>query len=128
MIGESLAGKLRDRMDTEIVFVGSGILDEAIGQRPTTPGEPRRVASSTAHPGHMESMVEDMLRATHISLRPQIVQDHPALIRRNPRCNMRVCGLEVQHDPCEDPDERVAGYPGEHTPISTTVERRMQAA
>jgi 2',3'-cyclic-nucleotide 2'-phosphodiesterase (5'-nucleotidase family) len=178
-LGNFLADVLRDRMGTEVAFVVTGMLDEAIREGPITLGDLCRATSSTANPGRTELTGQEILHALNYSLRPEVAQDRPAPMRGNPQGILQVSGLEVHYDPYGDPDKQVVRvlvgsdpldlervysvastdwelghlteythldpgsvtydvptilreameeYLAEHTPISTTVEGRMQAA
>jgi 5'-nucleotidase len=177
-LGNFLADVLRERMQTELAFVVTGMLDEAIREGPITFGDLCRAASSTANPGRTELTGQEILDVLNYSLRPEVAQDRPDPMRGNPQGILQVSGLQVQHDPYGDPNEQVVAvlvenepldlarvysvastdwelghlteythldpgqvtydvptilreameeYLAEHSPISTTVEGRMQA-
>jgi 5'-nucleotidase len=106
-LGNFLADVLRDRMGTDLAFVVTGMLDEAIKEGPITLGDLCRATSSTANPGRTELTGQEILHALNYSLRPDVAQDRPAPMRGNPQGILQVSGLQVQYDPYGDPDEQV---------------------
>jgi len=108
-LGNFLADALRHRMGTELAFVVTGMLDEAIREGPITFGDLCRATSSTANPGRTELTGQEILLALNYSLRPEVAQDRPAPMRGNPQGILQVSGLKIQHDPYGDPDEQVVG-------------------
>lgn len=106
-MGNFLADALRDRMKTEIAFVVTGMLDEAIREGVVTFGDLCRASSSTANPGRAELTGQQIWEALNYGLRPEVTQERPPSLRGNPQGIPQVSGLEVTYDPYTDPDEQV---------------------
>ncbi len=102
-LGNFLADVLRDRMQTEIAFVVTGMLDEAIREGIVTFGDLCRASSSTANPGRAELGGQEILEALHYGLRPEVMQERPSSLRGNPQGILQVSGLKVTYDPYADP-------------------------
>lgn len=106
-LGNLLADVLRHRMKTEIAFVVTGMLDEAIREGIVTFGDLCRASSSTANPARAELTGGEMLETLNYGLRPEVMQDRPAPLRGNPQGILQVSGLTVTYDPYTDPHEQV---------------------
>jgi 5'-nucleotidase len=106
-LGNFLADVLRDTMKTEIAFVVTGMLDEAIRAGMVTFGDLCRASSSTANPGRAELSGREIWEALSYGLRPEVAQERPAPLRGNPQGILHVSGLKVIYDPYTDPDEQV---------------------
>jgi 2',3'-cyclic-nucleotide 2'-phosphodiesterase (5'-nucleotidase family) len=94
-------------MGTEVAFVVTGMLDEAIREGAITFGDLCRASSSTANPGRAELTGRQLLRTLNYGLRPEIMQDRPGPLRGNPQGILQVSGLKVSYDPFGDPEEQV---------------------
>jgi 2',3'-cyclic-nucleotide 2'-phosphodiesterase (5'-nucleotidase family) len=106
-LGNFLADVLRDRMETEIAFIVTGMLDEAIGVGMVTFGDLCRASSSTANPGRAELSGKEIWDTLNYGLRPEVTQERPAPLRGNPQGILQVSGLTVTYDPYADPNEQV---------------------
>ncbi|HEM61490.1 MAG TPA: bifunctional metallophosphatase/5'-nucleotidase [Chloroflexi bacterium] len=106
-MGNLLADVLRERMDAEIAFVATGMLDEAIREGPITFGDLCRATSSTANPARAELRGQGILDALNYGLRPEVSQERPAPLRGNPQGILQVSGLRVTYDPYGDPEQQV---------------------
>jgi 2',3'-cyclic-nucleotide 2'-phosphodiesterase (5'-nucleotidase family) len=106
-LGNFLADVLRQRMGTEVAFVVTGMLDEAIREGAITFGDLCRASSSTANPGRAELTGQQLFRTLNYGLRPEITQDRPGPLRGNPQGILQVSGLKVSYDPFRDPEEQV---------------------
>ncbi len=106
-LGNFLADVLRDRMETEVAFVVTGMLDEAIRAGMVTFGDLCRASSSTANPGRAELTGKEIWEALNYGLRPEVTQERPAPLRGNPQGILQVSGLNVRYDPYADPNEQV---------------------
>ena len=106
-LGNLLADALKERMGTEIAFVASGMLDEAIREGPVTFGDLCRATSSTANPGRTQISGRDLLRTLNYGLRPAVTQERPGPLRGNPQGILQVSGLRIAYDPYGDPEEQV---------------------
>jgi 5'-nucleotidase len=106
-LGNFLADVLRDRMETEIAFVVTGMLDEAIPAGAVTFGDLCRASSSTANPGRAELSGQEIWETLNYGLRPEVTQERPPPLRGNPQGILQVSGLEITYDPYTDPDEQV---------------------
>jgi 2',3'-cyclic-nucleotide 2'-phosphodiesterase (5'-nucleotidase family) len=106
-LGNFLADVLRERMETDLAFVVTGALDEAIMAGMVTFGDLCRASSSTANPGRAELTGGEMLSALNYGLRPEVMQERPPPLRGNPQGVLQVSGLKVTYDPYGDPHEQV---------------------
>jgi 5'-nucleotidase len=106
-LGNFLADLLRERMGTDVAFVVTGMLDEAIREGPITFGDLCRATSSTANPGRAELTGLQILSALNHGLRPEVAQDRPSPMRGNPQGILQVSGIKVTYDPYGDPEEQV---------------------
>lgn len=106
-LGNLLADTLRDRMQAEIAFVATGMLDEAIRAGTVTFGDLCRASSSTGNPGRTSLTGKEVWETLNYSLRPKVVQDRPAPLRGNPQGILQVSGLKVSYDPYSDANEQV---------------------
>jgi 5'-nucleotidase len=106
-LGNFLADVLRDRMGTEVAFVTTGMLDEAIREGAITSGDLCKASSSTANPGRAELTGQQLLNALNYGLRPETMQERPSPLRGNPQGILQVSGLKVSCDAFGDPDEPV---------------------
>jgi len=106
-LGNFLADVLRYRMDTEIAFVVTGMLDEAIPAGMVTFGDLCRASSSTANPGRAELSGKEIWETLNYGLSPEVTQERPAPLRGNPQGILQVSGLKVTFDPYADPTEQV---------------------
>jgi 5'-nucleotidase len=106
-LGNFLADVLRARMGTEVAFVVTGALDEAIREGPVTFGDLCRASSSTGNPGRAELTGQEILDTLNYAFRPEVAQDRPAPMRGNAQGILQVSGLQVTYDPYGDPEEQV---------------------
>lgn len=106
-LGNFLADVLRERMGTEIAFVVSGMLDEAIREGPITFGDLCRATSSTANPARTELTGQEILKILNYGLRPEVMQERPGPLRGNSQGIPQVSGLQVTYDPYGDPEQQV---------------------
>jgi 2',3'-cyclic-nucleotide 2'-phosphodiesterase (5'-nucleotidase family) len=106
-LGNFLADVLKQRMSTEVAFVVTGMLDEAISEGAITFGDLCRASSSTANPGRAELAGEQLLRTLNYGLRSGTMQERPGPLRGNPQGILQVSGLKVSYDPFGDPGEPV---------------------
>ncbi|TKJ31258.1 MAG: hypothetical protein CEE40_01760 [Chloroflexi bacterium B3_Chlor] len=125
-LGNFLADVLRDRMETEIAFVVTGMLDEALRAGMVTFGDLCRASSSTANPGRAEMSGRELLDALNYALRPDVTQERPAPLRGNPQGIPQVSGLKVTYDPYGDPHEQVVEVLVGMEPLD--LERRYSVA
>lgn len=107
-LGDLLADVLRERMEAEVAFVVSGMLDEAIREGPITFGDLCRATSSTANPARTELTGAEILEMLNYSMRPEVTQERPGPLRGNPQGILQVSGLQVTYDPYGDPKRQVA--------------------
>ena len=106
-LGSFLADVLKDRMGTDLAFVVTGMLDEAIREGPITFGDLCRATSSTANPARVELNGQQILDALNYALRPDITQERPAPLRGNPQGIPQLSGLKVTYDPYGDPEKQI---------------------
>jgi 5'-nucleotidase len=106
-MGNFLADVLRDRMGTEVAFVVTGMLDEAIREGPITFGDLCRASSSTGNPGRAQLAGQEILNTLNYAFRPEVAQDRPPAMRGNAQGILQVSGLQVTYDPYGDPEEQV---------------------
>jgi 5'-nucleotidase len=106
-LGNFLADVLRDRMGTEVAFVVTGMLDEAIRAGVVTFGDLCRASSSTANPGRTELTGKEIWETLNYGLRPEVTQERPAPLRGNPQGILQVSGLRATYDPYADPNQQV---------------------
>jgi len=106
-LGNLLADVLRERMETDIAFVATGMLDEAIMAGMVTFGDLCRASSSTANPARADLTGREILSALNYGLRPEVTQERPPPLRGNPQGILQVSGLKVIYDPYGDPQEQV---------------------
>jgi len=125
-LGNFMTDVLRDRMKTEIAFVVTGMLDEAIQAGIMTFGDLCRASSSTANPGRAELSGKEILETLNYGLRPEVTEERPAPLRGNPQGILQVSGLEITYDPYTDPNEQVIEVLVGTEPLD--LERRYSAA
>ncbi len=106
-LGSFLADVLRDRMDTDMALVVTGMLDEAIPAGLVTFGDLCRASSSTANPGRASLSGKEIWDMLNYGLKPEVTQHRPSSLRGNPQGILQVSGLKVTYDPYADPDEQV---------------------
>lgn len=106
-LGNFLADVLRQRMGTDVAFVVTGALDEAIREGPITFGDLCRASSSTGNPGRAELTGQEILNTLNYAFRPEVAQDRPAPLRGNAQGILQVSGLQVTYDPYGDLEEQV---------------------
>ncbi len=106
-LGNFLADVLRERMEADLAFVVTGMLDEAIMAGMVTFGDLCRASSSTANPARADLTGGEILSALNYGLRPEVMQERPPPLRGNPQGVLQVSGLKVTYDPYGDPHEQV---------------------
>jgi 5'-nucleotidase len=106
-LGNFLADVLRDRMQADLAFVVTGMLDEAIRAGMITFGDLCRASSSTANPARAELTGSEILNALNYGLRPEVMQERPPPLRGNAQGILQVSGLKVTYDPYGQSHEQV---------------------